>query len=77
MLLPTFTTETEIDAAYPVLGNPGDCQCFAAVQRAERLARAIELLGQIPLTALERVLVHGASERSASIAPARKEGVRH
>jgi hypothetical protein len=77
MLLPDFPTATEIDAGYPVLGTPDGSECFAAVQRAECLSRVIELLERIPLTAIERAMVHGASERSASRAAARKEGAGH
>jgi hypothetical protein len=77
MPLPTVPTDTEIDAAYPVLGTPSECECFAAIQRAECLSRVIELLEQLPLTALERAMVHRASERSALSAAAEKGGVRH
>jgi hypothetical protein len=79
MLLPDFPTETEIDSGYPVLASAEDGECFAAIQRAECLSRVIGLLEQIPLTSLERAMVHAASERSASRAPtrARKEGVGH
>lgn len=75
MYLPAFPTETEIDAAYPMLPNPHDCECFAALQRAERLSRVLELLGHIPLNALDWAMVHGASERSSWNTAARKDGV--
>ena len=77
MLLPAFPTESDIDAAYPVLGNPDDCATFAAVQRAACLNRVIELLSLIPLTALERELVHRASDQALRIALVETAGVRH
>ena len=62
MPLPAFPTETDIDAASPALPNPGNGEVFAALQHAECLNRAMELLRRLPLTALERDLVHRMSD---------------
>lgn len=76
MPLPAFPTEAEIDTAYPVLPNPGNCEVVAALQHAECLNRAIELLRRHPLTALERDLVHRVSDQEPRTAPVERAGVR-